>query len=198
MRLDGAYKQSKDIDSDNKDDLSGEEPHGKVGLKPPGRPVRHNIASQDLSVPVPIRGSLMSDKSRNEEWKNAQGDIEVQAVETIEEFFRPEFAQNNQSLDDINDDSDENDVPIRGSVFSNKERQASKFKMPQFSEDDSEDDGNSVTVDIGNDNNKANFRNMGFPNMNYLDPDAHGPPVQDQTFYKDYEENQENDIKRQR
>ena len=62
MRLDGAYKQSKDIDSDNKDDLSGEEPHDKVGLKPPGRPVRHNIASQDLSVPVPIRGSLMSDK----------------------------------------------------------------------------------------------------------------------------------------
>ena len=189
MRLDGAYKQSKDIDSDNKDDLSGEEPHDKVGLKPPGRPVRHNIASQDLSVPVPIRGSLMSDKSRNGERKNSQGDIEVQAVETIEEFFRPEFAQNNQSLDDINDDSDENDVPIRGSVFSNKERQASKFKMPQFSEDDSEDDGNSVTIDIGNDKNKANFRNMGFPNMNYLDPDAHGPPVQDQTFYKDYEEN---------
>ena len=70
--------------------------------------------------------------------------------------------------------------------------------MPQFSEDDSDDDGNSVTIDIGNDKNKANFRNMGFPNMNYLDPDAHGPPVQDQTFYKDYEENQENDIKKQR
>ena len=27
-------------------------------------------------------------------------------METIEEFFRPEFAQNTQSLDDINDDSD--------------------------------------------------------------------------------------------
>lgn len=176
MKLDGAHKQSKDIDSDNKDDLSGDEPPDKVGLKPPGRP-RHNIASQDLTVPVPIRGSLMSDKSRHEEKENSKGDIEVRGVETIEEFFRPEFAQNNQSLDDIND-SDENEVPIRGSVFSNKERQVSKFKMPQFSEDDS-DDGNSVTIDIGNDGNKANFRNMGFPNMNYLDPDAHGPPVQD-------------------
>ena len=24
---------------------------------------------------------------------------------------------------------------------------------------------------------KADFRGMGFPNMNYLDPDANGPPL---------------------
>ena len=27
-------------------------------------------------------------------------------------------------------------------------------------------------------------RNMGFPNMKYLDPDQHGPPVKEETFYK--------------
>ena len=39
---------------------------------------------------------------------------------------------------------------------------------------------------------------MGFPNMNYLDPDAHGPPLQTQTYYRNYEDNQDNDIKAQR
>ena len=34
----------------------------------------------------------MSDKSRNEDKRNEKGDIEVRGVETIEEFFRPEFA----------------------------------------------------------------------------------------------------------
>lgn len=29
--------------------------------------------------------------------------IEIRGVETIEEFFRPEFAQNSQSLDEMND-----------------------------------------------------------------------------------------------
>lgn len=29
--------------------------------------------------------------------------IEIRGVETIEEFFRPEFAQNLQSLDEMND-----------------------------------------------------------------------------------------------
>ena len=38
---------------------------------------------------------------------NSQSRIEIRGVETIEEFFRPEFAQNTQSLDDINDDSDD-------------------------------------------------------------------------------------------
>ena len=38
---------------------------------------------------------------------NSQSRIEIRGVETIEEFFRPEFAQNTQSLDDINDDSGE-------------------------------------------------------------------------------------------
>mmetsp|Transcript_12071 Transcript_12071/g.16379 ORF Transcript_12071/g.16379 Transcript_12071/m.16379 type:complete len:229 (-) Transcript_12071:1932-2618(-) len=39
---------------------------------------------------------------------------------------------------------------------------------------------------------------MGFPNMNYLDPDAQGPPLLTQTYYKNYEDNQDNDIKAQR
>ena len=36
---------------------------------------------------------------------------------------------------------------------------------------------------------------MGFPNMNYLDPEANGPPLQTQTYYKNFEENEDNDIK---
>ena len=140
----------------------------------------------------------MSTKNKVEETRNSQGNIEIRGVETIEEFFRPEFAQNTQSLDDINDDSDENEEPIRDSAFSNKDGgKVSKFKIPQFSDDDSDDD-NDLDIDLGNDNNKANFRNMGFPNMNYLDPETHGPPVQNQTFYKDFEEMRDNDVKRQR
>ena len=42
-------------------------------------------------------------------------------------------------------------------------------------------------------------RNMGFPNMKYLDPDIQGVPVrQDQTFYKEFQANQDNDIKMRR
>ena len=70
-------------------------------------------------------------------------------------------------------------MPIRDSAFSKEGGgKVSKFKIPQFSDDDSDDDNNSAPIDIGNDNNKATMRNMGFPNMNYLDPDTHGPPVQ--------------------
>jgi len=29
-------------------------------------------------------------------------------------------------------------------------------------------------------------RNMGFPNMKYLDPDALGPPIQEKTLYKEF------------
>lgn len=29
-------------------------------------------------------------------------------------------------------------------------------------------------------------RNMGFPNMKYLDPDSKGDPIQEKTFYKQY------------
>ena len=54
--------------------------------------------------------------------------------------------------------------------------------FPQFSDDDDDDskeDDNSSdkSIDIGKDHNKANFRNMGFPNMNYLDPEAKGAPL---------------------
>ena len=45
---------------------------------------------------------------------------------------------------------------------------------------------------------RANFRGMGFPNMNYLDPDANGPPLQQQSYYRNYEENQDNDVKLKR
>lgn len=41
-------------------------------------------------------------------------------------------------------------------------------------------------------------RNMGFPNMKYLDPDAQGPPVQEKTLYKEFQQNKDNDIKLQR
>ena len=39
---------------------------------------------------------------------------------------------------------------------------------------------------------------MGFPNMNYLDPDAKGQPIQTQTYYRNYEDNQDNDVKAKR
>ena len=176
VKLDPIDKRAKDIDSDNNDELSADQ--------------------DELTVPAPLRGSYMSSKNRQDETRNSHGDIEVRGVETIEEFFRPEFAQNTQSLDDINDDSDENEPPVRDSAFSDKRGgQVSKFKIPQFSDDDSGEDSN-VPVDLGQDANKANFRNMGFPNMNYLDPESHGPPVQTQTFYKDFEEDRENDVKR--
>ena len=41
-------------------------------------------------------------------------------------------------------------------------------------------------------------RNMGFPNMKYLDPDALGPPIQEKTLYKEFQQNKDNDIKLQR
>ena len=41
-------------------------------------------------------------------------------------------------------------------------------------------------------------RNMGFPNMKYLDPDAQGPPIQEKTLYKEFQQNKDNDIKLQR
>ena len=39
-------------------------------------------------------------------------------------------------------------------------------------------------------------RNMGFPNMKYLDPDAVGAPIQEKTLYKEFEQNKDNDIRR--
>lgn len=32
-------------------------------------------------------------------------------------------------------------------------------------------------------------RNMGFPDMKYLDPDAKGDPIQEKTLYKEYQRN---------
>ena len=39
---------------------------------------------------------------------------------------------------------------------------------------------------------------MGFPDMKYMDPDALGPPVIEKTFYKEYQENINNDVRIQR
>ena len=36
---------------------------------------------------------------------------------------------------------------------------------------------------------------MGFPNFKYLDPDYHGPPVMEKTFFKEYKEDKKNDLK---
>ena len=41
-------------------------------------------------------------------------------------------------------------------------------------------------------------RNMGFPNMKYLDADAVGAPIQEKTLYKEFQQNKDNDIRRQR
>lgn len=41
-------------------------------------------------------------------------------------------------------------------------------------------------------------RNMGFPNMKYLDPDTLGAPIQEKTLYKEFQQNKDNDIKLQR
>ena len=46
--------------------------------------------------------------------------------------------------------------------------------FPNFSDNSS---SSGSQIDIAQDQNKAQFRNMGFPNMNYLDPDAQGPPL---------------------
>lgn len=109
---------------------------------------------------------------------NSQSRIEIRGVETIEEFFRPEFTQNTQSLDDIGDSDEENTkgTPKR-TTKSKKMLEKSKMggPFPQFSDNSSS--SNDSPIDISNDNNKAGFRNMGFPNMNYLDPDANGPPL---------------------
>lgn len=41
-------------------------------------------------------------------------------------------------------------------------------------------------------------RNMGFPNMKYLDPDVCGPPIQEKTLYKAFQQNKHNDVKLRR
>jgi len=36
-----------------------------------------------------------------------------------------------------------------------------------------------------NDEGPKMARNMGFPDMKYLDPEQHGPPIKEETFYKE-------------
>lgn len=116
--------------------------------------------------------------------------LEIRGVETIEEFFRPEFAQNTQSLEDINDDSEIDFAHLEDDSNQNtnlkiKNNDTKLSNRNQFFQDDQLHE------------QKAQIRGMGFPNMKHLDPDAVGPPVQSITLYKEYENNQ-NDIKQQR
>ena len=62
---------------------------------------------------------------------NSQSRIEIRGVETIEEFFRPEFTQNTQSLDDIGDSDEENqkESPKRASKL---KKSMEKSKMGPF------------------------------------------------------------------
>ena len=49
------------------------------------------------------------------------------------------------------------------------------------------------------DNGPKMGRNMGFPDMKYLDPETQGAPLrQDQTFYKEFQADDDNDIKLRR
>lgn len=36
---------------------------------------------------------------------------------------------------------------------------------------------------------------MGFPDMKYLDPEVQGKPIDDKTYYKQFREDQNNDVK---
>ena len=113
--------------------------------------------------------------------KEEEGDrVEVRGVETIEEFFRPEFAHNTQSLGNINDDSDddinEEEMEMTNGEGEDGARKRVKLSDMNVSKDeeeelDEEDGGAGVA---GGQRSKEKFRNMGFPNMNYLDPDAKG------------------------
>ena len=65
--------------------------------------------------------------------------IEVRGVETIEEFFRPEFTQNTQSLNEINDDSEDENKGI-GKRISQLQRSSVAKQLgpfPNFSDNDS-------------------------------------------------------------
>ena len=69
-----------------------------------------------------------------------------------------------------------------GSKLNKKSASSKMAPFPPFSDDNDgsglpSSDSDGSQVDIGKDHNKAQFRNMGFPNMNYLDPEANGPPL---------------------
>ena len=53
------------------------------------------------------------------------------------------------------------------------------------------------SMGFNNDQPKA-ARNMGFPDMKYLDPDYKGQPIQEKTLYKEYLNIKDNDIKNKR
>lgn len=50
-------------------------------------------------------------------------------------------------------------------------------------------------MQMGGDDGPKMARNMGFPDMKYLDPETHGDPIQEKTLYKEYIGNKDNDIR---
>ena len=83
--------------------------------------------------------------------------LEFRAVETIEEFFRPELAKQ----DDIN------------SQIFNTDFNESTYNV------------HDTNYQPKNEQNQAKPQRMGFPDMSYLDPSKKGAPVEvQQTFYK--------------
>jgi len=97
LRRKGSSIYKKDIDSDNKSELSDDSAGARI--------VRDNGKRSSLLRPNHTVGSSSHASAKGKKLEQPQ--IEIRGVETIEEFFRPEFAQNTQSLNDINDDSEE-------------------------------------------------------------------------------------------
>ena len=81
-------------------------------------------------------------------------DYEFRAVETIEEFFRPELVKQ----DDLNSQIFNTDIDMEG---------AESFIAP----------GANTTHKTFMDQTQGQFR-MGFPDMSYLNPDRNGEEVQ--------------------
>ena len=189
----------KDIDSDNKSGDSDDSRGANVKKAPGKRSSMMQRLEQAAANASHAQNNqpVVSNLDDGDDADN-RSRIEVRGVETIEEFFRPEFTQNTNSLNEINDDSEDENKGIGKRISALQRSSVAKQlgPFPNFSDNDSSSQNSQM--DISRDNNKSQFRNMGFPNMNYLDPDAQGPPLQTQTYYKNFEDNQDNDIKIQR
>lgn len=116
----------KDIDSDNNDAVSDDSNGAKIQANQTrGKGKRSSLLNKDRTGPrnnANATAVAVAD-AQAKLLEDANGDpIEIRGVETIEEFFRPEFAQNTQSLDDINDDSEDDEKKESG------EKKKSKLK----------------------------------------------------------------------
>ena len=86
----------KDIDSDNKSDISEDSNGAKIRAHGKRSSL---LGNNRAKKPAPGRdqskgGATPGAAGNEEEQHNSQVGIEIRGVETIEEFFRPEFAQN--------------------------------------------------------------------------------------------------------